>query len=133
MRGWFNKHVIGSHKTSVKQPSWCFNSNLKKVFDYESKCWRITQNDIDEVEAFHYCCLRTIHRIIWLNKITNKNLLYGTSQHTSKSHALEGLVMSRKCLVKKFKTMLCTGHYQGNESQQDPVPHVGEPPKNSKN
>ena len=46
---------------------------------YGSECWRVTEQDMGKLAAFHHGCLRRILKVFWPNKISNKDLLDTTN------------------------------------------------------
>ena len=61
-----------------------YNSHVLSVLLHCAECWGVTQRDSERLSDFHTSFLRTIRRICWPQKITNKELYQRTRQNCIK-------------------------------------------------
>lgn len=85
-RGAFSqlRNIWKSKQYSLRTKVRLYNSNVKAVLLYGSECWRVTKQDMRNVDVFHNKCLRRICNIFWPNTISNEELYKKTgSSHMS--------------------------------------------------
>ena len=68
------QNIWKSNQYTTKTKIRLYNSNMKSILLYGSKCWRVVKGDMAKIDAFHNRCLRKICRIFWPNKISNVDL-----------------------------------------------------------
>ncbi|CAH8845511.1 unnamed protein product [Trichobilharzia szidati] len=74
------KSVWRSTALSIKNKIRIFNSNVKSVLLYGSETWRVTKSTSNKLQTFINRCLRSILKIRWPERISNKDLWERTNQ-----------------------------------------------------
>nr|CAH8838004.1 unnamed protein product [Trichobilharzia regenti] len=74
------KSVWRSTAISIKNKIRIFNSNVKSVLLYGSETWRVIKSISNKLQTFINNCLRSILKIRWPEKISNRDLWERTNQ-----------------------------------------------------
>lgn len=64
-----------SAQYSIRTKTSIYNSCVLSTLLYGSECWRMTEQDMSRLSAFHTTCLRKILRVYWPTTISNQELL----------------------------------------------------------
>ena len=57
-----------------------FNTNVKSVLLYGAETWRMNKTTLKRIQTFVNQCLRKILGILWMDKVSNKDLWDRTNQ-----------------------------------------------------
>ncbi|CAH8856362.1 unnamed protein product [Trichobilharzia szidati] len=74
------KPIWKSSSLSINNKIRIFNTNVKSILLYGSETWRVTKNIFNRLQTFINNCLRSILKIRWPERITNKKLWEQTKQ-----------------------------------------------------
>ncbi|CAH8662821.1 unnamed protein product [Heterobilharzia americana] len=74
------KPVWRSSALSMRNKIRIFNTNVKSVLLYGSETWRVTKGISNKLQTFINNCLRSLLKIRWPEKISNKELWERTNQ-----------------------------------------------------
>ena len=67
--------ILNSNNNSIRTKLRLFKSNILSVLLYGAETWFLNTAVVSKLQTYVNKCLRRIHKIFWLNKFTNAELL----------------------------------------------------------